>query len=215
MFLLRPCEMRWGMLMIDVEQQAAAQALERVLAAFPAAPFPRDLSVSTGGRWFDEDGQRHTYVDPEAAEVDRFFGGRPWTSIEPEQLLPWDHASVSSIFLSPRAHAYYLPAFLRAFLAAPLDGIAVDVLEHAVRMWTPPDAVSGQRWHTRTERQKAAMKMAREHGFREFVGALTTAQLAAVAEALAVLAPPFDEPDLENPVRTALDAFWSAHLPKG
>jgi hypothetical protein len=199
----------------ELDRVAAARALQRVLAAFGGEPFPPDTAVSEGGCWFDESGKPHVYVNPEAEEVARFFGARPWSEIAPEALLAWKHASVSATFLSPRARAHYLPAFLRAFLTRPLDGIAVDVIVNAVHMWTPPNAISPQIWHTRTERQKSAMKDAEAQGFQAFTDALTEAQKAAVATALAVLAPPFDDPDLENPVRTALDAFWGAYLPPG
>jgi hypothetical protein len=199
----------------ELDQGAAASALQGVLDAFAGERFPSDAAMSEGGRWFDESGNLHAYANPEAEEVARFFGARQWSQITPEALLGWDHASVSATFLSPRARAHYLPAFLRAFLTRPLDGIVLDVIVNAVKMWTPPDAISAQIWRTRTERQKSAMMDAEARDFQEFAGALTDVQKAAVAKALAVLAPPFDDPDLENPVRTALDTFWGAFLPPG
>jgi hypothetical protein len=200
--------------MIELDTATTRAALDRVRAAFPDEPLPAGTPISTGGKWFDEEAQAHAYANPEAEEVARFFGGRRWNEITPEQFLKWDHASVSSIFLSPLARAYYVPTFLSAFLSVPLDGYAIAVLEHTAGMWTPPQAKTLQIWHTRTDRQKAAMQEEEARGFQEFVGALTPEQKAATAQALAVLAPPFDEPGLENPVRTALDTFWSAYLPK-
>jgi hypothetical protein len=130
--------------------------------------------------------------------------------ISADELLTWDHASVSTIFLTPLAHAYYLPAFLRAFVTAPLDGYAVAVLEHAIRMWTPPD---GGLLHTftadnRTASQKQAMAAARAAAFQEFIDALTEGQRSALAMFLEAFEPVFEEPDLDNPVKTALDRFW-------
>lgn len=196
----------------ELEAGAAARAVDGVLAAFPDARFPQGVDVSTGGLWFDERGDPHRYADPEAEEVARFFGRRRWTEVAPDALLAWSHAGVSMTFLEPRAQAFYAPAFLRAFLTAPLDGVAIAVLENTIRRWTPPAALAPRLPETRPERQKAAMDDAEARRFQRFVDALTSPQKGAVAEALTVLAPPFDEPDLENPVRTALDAYWGAHL---
>lgn len=195
--------------MNQIDQSVAADALKAVFTAFPDIPFPAGMAISRGGRWFDESGAMHVYQNPEADEIARFFGGRAWTTIEPRELLNWDHGGVSLIWITPGAHAYYLPSYLRAFLAEPLDGYLV--LDHALQMWTPPSARSFRRARPDSA-QQAAVNAALDADFDAFVGALTRAQRSAVAITLEALEGPLEDedPNIENLARSALDVFWRA-----
>lgn len=196
------------------DEPSLSRALAAIHAAFPEnVPPPR--SVSTGGRWFDEKGELHTYQDPEASEVERFFGARRWAAVTPAELLAWDHASVSQIFLAPAAHAYYLPAYLRAILAAPPDADWVTLLDAAIPRWTPPGALpANTRQDSRTTVQREAMTGLREAMFRQFTEAMTEPQKAALASFLEAFEPSWEEPDFENTITTALDAYWRRYCPR-
>lgn len=200
--------------MNPLDAGAAARALSSVRRAFPEVPFPARMVISRGGRWFDESGAAHAYQDAEAEEVARFFGGRPWMGIAPAELLRWDHASVSPVFLAPAAHAYYLPCYLVTFLTMPLDGYAVAVLEQAITMWTPPAARPSSPLASQpgSAAQRDALNAADEADFRAFVAALDPPQRRALATFLEVFEPVLEDEDSpsENPARRALGAFWRA-----
>lgn len=183
------------------DDEALSRVLDAVLRAFPET-LPPSI-VSTGGRWFDEGGVVHACQDPEASEVDRFFGARGWAAITPAELLAWDHASVNQIFLAPVAHAHYLPAYLRAILAPPPDADWMTLLDAAIPRWTPPGALPGNtRQDVRTHVQREAMTELREAAFRQFTEALTEPQKAALASFLEVFEPSWEEPDLDNTITT-------------
>ena len=199
--------------MPELDPATAKATLDGVLAAFPPKPFPRGTAVAYGGRWFDEKGVLHEYSDPESNEVARFFDTRPWMDVRGEDLLSWRHAGVSTIFLTPRAFAYYLPAYLKAFLTVPLDPVAFTVRESAIKALTPPHAgedaeLLRRSADIRSEAQKQAMAAERVESFREFVDALTEEQKSAVATFLEALVPVFEDPCLKNTPQTALDLLW-------
>jgi hypothetical protein len=203
--------------MPDLDPAKVKTALAGVLAAFPAKPFPRGTPVAWGGRWFDEKGLLHEYADPESNEIERFFGERAWMDIRGAELLSWSHGGVSMSFLTPRALAYYLPAYLTAFLTVPLGPVEFTVLEAAVRKLTPPregdDAeLVRRRGDTRSDAQKHAMAAERVESFRQFLAALTEGQKSAVAAFLEVCLPVFEDPYLENTPQTALDLYWRPRL---
>ena len=198
--------------MTELEPAAGAAALQAVLAAFPARPFPKGLQVSAGGRWFDEQGALHAYDDPESAAVARFFGGKAWADVRGDDLLAWGRAAVSYLFLTAEALAYYLPAYLKAFVTVPLHPLAFTAVEAGVRALVPPDAVEApqpqQPPDARSGKQRQAMALDRQAWFDRFHRSLTAPQAKAVAQVLEALVPVFDDPHAENTARVALDRFW-------
>jgi hypothetical protein len=208
--------------MSPLDPNLTAAALDTIRRAFPERSFPRDTAIAQGGRWFDEAGEQHAYASAESSEVTRFFAGEPWTRFPGEALLQWSHASVSLRLLTPRARAYYLPAYLTAFLTTPLNPVSFAVLESAVDVLTAPGGdVAHQRLQrhrpdTRSAPQKQAMNRQQGKSFQDFVDALDDAQKAAVTIFLHAVEPLFEEPELglTNPVTTALDSFWGHSTPR-
>ena len=200
-----------------LDAEAASAALQALQAAFPERPPARDMELTRPGGWYDEAGQLHVYENPEAREVARFFAGAPWMDVANENLLRFSHANVSMIHLSPRALAYYLPAYLKAFLTVPIDPVIFAVLEAFIRALTAPVVASDESElrerfpGTRSDAQRRALERDRLDAFQEFIQALDDAQRAAVATFLQVIDPLFEDDFLENTVRTALDRFWGRY----
>lgn len=197
-----------------IDPEAARAAREEVEAAFPDVPPRADLVVVTAGHWYDERGTSHAYRDPEGAQVESFFARRRWSAVPAAELMGWKVGSSCWSFLSPSGRAYYLPAFLRAFLEGPLDDLGFTILEATVRALTPPEA-RGERGgqDRRSGAQRRAMDEELTSAFHSFVQTLTSKQKNAVAGFLRVFEPAFDEPGLDNPVRDALSAYWGKFLP--
>lgn len=200
----------------ELDPGKAAAALKAIRSAFTAQPWPKGTPIAQPGAWFDRSGAARTYDDPVADQVARFFDSRPWTGVDAGELLGWRLASEALLHLTPRALAHYLPAYLSALLTAPLDGVAVAVLESVTRALTPPaesdDAILAKRGgSTRTDEQRDAMEAQRARQFADLVGALSEALKSAAATFLLAFEPVFEDPDLDNPARTALDVFWRNH----
>ncbi|QSQ18940.1 hypothetical protein JY651_26680 [Pyxidicoccus parkwayensis] len=187
-----------------------AVALEALRRAFPDRPFPQGKAVVRGGQSHDPTGQSHRHEDPEAVGVARFFAGAPWKSVSGPALLAWGMAGVALRHLTPEALAYYLPAYLTAFLTEPLEPVSFAVLESAVSVLTAPEKVSGPPPGGRSDAQWQAMARERAEKFHAFAGALTDAQRAAVRAFLEAVESVFEEPGMENPVRTALERYWES-----
>lgn len=191
------------------DSDSLAHALKAVLEAFPEN-LPPPTRVSSGGRWFDEAGDPHAYQDPEADAAAQFFGGRPWTAISAEELLAWGWVSTGTIWLTPSARAYYLPAYLRAILTAPPDADWITALEGVAFRLIPPAPFSSMTRGgvARSEAQRNAMDASRQSDFQQFVDALTAEQKTAVAAFLELFEPVFEEPGFENSIKEALDSLW-------
>jgi hypothetical protein len=202
------------MSLAQADSTAAARALARVVAAFPAQPLPASVPILAQREWVDKDGQVRGYSDPDDEKIERFFGRVPWSSIEPLRLLRWPPAGEASALLSVEATAHFLPAYLRAFLAVPLDPVTFAVMEDVVSLLTRREPDAARRVSSpANDVQYASQQAASVDFFEALTNALTDAQKAAVAEFLQVMAPLFDDPDLDNPVRTALERFWGAYSP--
>jgi hypothetical protein len=187
----------------------SAECLAEVRRAFPVA-LPPPGPLGREGRWFDEAGLPHTYEDPEALDADRHFAGRPWTDFASAALLQWELTHQGLPFLTPRALAYYLPAYLVALLSEPLDVDTFAVLESVVGVLTRPDEQEPRGTPGESgEAQWRAMAQARLRYFQEFVDALDGPQRAAVTTFLGVVEPRFGSVPSPNPARTALERYWA------
>nr|WP_146209885.1 hypothetical protein [Vitiosangium sp. GDMCC 1.1324] len=167
------------------------------------------------GLWFDENGAPHTYENPEAEDTARFFAGRPWTDFAPPALLRWELTHNGLFFLTPRALAYYLPAYLTALLTEPLDVDTVAVLEATVRVLTRPDAGESRTVPGgRSEAQWQALVQEWVRSFEAFVDALDGPQRSTVALFLKLVAAPrFKSLPPPNPAQLALERFWESYAP--
>ncbi|RKG61406.1 hypothetical protein D7W79_41405 [Corallococcus exercitus] len=157
----------------------------------------------------DEQGRTHAYADPEAALAEQHFAGRPWKDFAHAGLLQWGPAAVSLRRLTPRALAYYLPAYLTALLTAPVDPVAFTVLEAVVGVLTPPVPV---RRGGRTPAQTQAMRQEQEKAFADFVACLDARQRSVCARFLHAVEPLLEDDVLPNPASDALGRHWAAHL---
>ncbi|MCY1015715.1 DUF6714 family protein [Pyxidicoccus sp. MSG2] len=195
--------------MVTLDSAKVQLALAELQGAFPDRPFPKGGVVVRGGQWHDPAGKAHRHEDPEAAGVSRFFAGAPWKRLAGPTLLGWGMAGVALRHLTPEALAYYLPAYLTAFLTETLDPVSFAVLESAVSVLTAPEPSSGPPPGGRSAAQWQAMEHERAGGFQAFTRALDAAQRSAVRAFLEAVESVFEEPGMDNPVRTALDRFWA------
>ncbi|MFP2912355.1 DUF6714 family protein [Pyxidicoccus sp. 3LFB2] len=195
--------------MVTLEPARVSVALAALQRAFADRPFLKGRDVVRTGRWHDKGGQEHRYEDPEAAEVGRFFAGAPWKRFSGAALLGWRMAAVALRHLTPEALAYYLPAYLTALLTEPLDPVSSAVLESTVAVLTAPESASAPPPGGRSDAQWLAMEQERAGEFQAFASALDEAQRAAVKAFLEAVDPVFEEPGMENPVRTALERYWA------
>ena len=96
--------------------------VERISAAFPAIPVPREPLVEP------------SYLNP-ASQGDEgataFFSGRSWPEVAPLARYLSYHRAAMYMF-TPAVHAYYLPAFMVACISQPdeADPIFEDLLFH-------------------------------------------------------------------------------------
>ncbi|WP_163999020.1 DUF6714 family protein [Pyxidicoccus caerfyrddinensis] len=196
--------------MVTLEPGLAASALTALQRAFPDRPFPKGRAVVREGQWHDGAGKAHRYEDPEAAEVARFFAGVPWKRFSGAELLGWNMAAVALRHLTPEALAYYLPAYLTAFLTETLDPVSFATLESAVSVLTAPEPSSEPPPGGRSDAQWQAMEGERTGEFQAFTRALDAAQRSAVRAFLEAVESVFEEPGMDNPVRTSLDRYWAS-----
>jgi len=97
--------------------------------------------------------------------VEQFFSRRSWKEVKGRELLGWQMASRSLFHLTPEAPAYYLPAYMTAFLTERVDPIGYALLGTLLSVLTPPAdrpsvTFAGRHADTRSLTQKDAMSRA-------------------------------------------------------
>ncbi|MFY9259129.1 MAG: DUF6714 family protein [Gallionella sp.] len=112
--------------------------LERQIEeVFPETPLPDGEHLARMGRWFDEYGELHEYINPEALRFQAFFQGNTWHDLVGEPLVSWGAAAFSGLnFLNTRARVYYLPAYMQTAMHSYHENF--DLVEGLFNSLTPP-----------------------------------------------------------------------------
>jgi hypothetical protein len=114
---------------------------QKIIELFPETPIPDGKYLAIMGRWFDEDGGFHEYINQEAEDYLPFFQDKSWCDLIGDPLINWGAAAFSGFsFLNPIACAYYLPAYMltvmRSYSGNP------DLVEGLFYKLIPPKCLS-------------------------------------------------------------------------
>ena len=193
-----------------------AQLAGEITQAFAHRAVADAVLLGASGEWYDENGARHTYADPEVSAAHHFFLGKRWSEVSGPPLLSWPQASSSLIFLEPEVAAAYLPAYMITTLRYPHEG--VTILEGVVAWLARPAEVLAGRGsgaaalQTGRPAQAAAMRANELLRFDRFLGELSKRKQQLIARFLEHAAEVLEIDGLDNRARSALDLFWGRFL---